>query len=131
MKTTSTLLHALGLCLLLGATTAYADIALESDQQIVGTWRLEFQKKDQNNAKVTERSDTWVIEGGKLAIKGIVHDGKHTYDSVPANYKIEEGLFKVALGRPGKFDIYSLIERSNDEMVLKDKMGVFYHFKKK
>lgn len=131
MKTISTLFHSLGLCLLLGATNAYADIALESDQQISGTWRLEFQKKNQDNAKVTERSDTWVIGGGKLAIKGIVHDGKNTYDSVPANYKVEDGLFKVALGRPGKFDIYSLVERSGDVMVLKDRMGVFYHFKKK
>jgi hypothetical protein len=47
------------------------------------------------------------------------------------NYKIEEGLFKVALGRPGKFDSYTLISRTADAMVLKDRMGVFYHFKKK
>jgi hypothetical protein len=78
-----------------------------------------------------KKTKTWIIEGGKLTVKGIVHDGKNSYDAVPVSYKIEEGLFKVALGRPGKFDTYALIERTNDAMVLKDKMGVFYHFKKK
>jgi hypothetical protein len=131
MKTITTLRHTLGLCLLLGVSSVYADIALESDKQIVGTWRLEFQKKNQDSTKVTERSDTWVIEGGKLTVKGIVHDGKHTYDSEPVKYVVEDGLLKVALGRPGKFDTYALIEQSADAMVLKDKMGVFYHFKKK
>lgn len=131
MKTKFTLLRSVGLCLLLGVTTAYADIALESDKQITGTWRLEYSKKNLDTAKITERSDTWIIEGGKLLVKGIVHDGKNTYDSVPTNYTVEEGLFKVALGRPGKFDVYSLTERNGDVMVLKDKMGVFYHFKKK
>lgn len=131
MKTKFTLLHSLGLCLLLGAANVYADIALDSDQQIVGTWRLEFSKKNQDTAKVTERSDTWVIEKGKLLVKGIEHSGNRPYDSAPVNYVIEGGLFKVALGRPGKFDTYALIERTGDVMVLKDKMGVLYHFKKK
>lgn len=131
MKTKFTLLHTLGLCLLLGAANVHADMALDSDQQIVGTWRLEFSKKNVDTAKVTERSDTWVIEKGKLLVKGIEHSGNRPYDSTPVNYLIEDGLFKVALGRPGKFDTYSLVERSADGMVLKDKMGVFYHFKKK
>lgn len=130
MKTKFTLLHSLGLCLLLGAANVYADVALTSDQQITGTWRLEFSKKNQDTAKVTERSDTWVIENGKLLVKGIEHSGNRPYDSAPANYAVEDGVFKVYI-RPGKFDAYSLIERTGDVMVLKDKMGVLYHFKKK
>lgn len=130
MKTKFTLLHSLGLFLLLGAANVYADMALDSDKQITGTWRLEFSKKSQDNAKVTERSDTWVIENGKLLVKGIEHSGNRPYDSAPANYSVEDGLFKVYI-RPGKFDAYSLIERAGDVMVLKDKMGVLYHFKKK
>lgn len=131
MKITSTLLRSLGVCLLLGVSNAYADIALESDKQITGTWRLEFSKKNLESTKVTERSDTWVIEGGKLLMKGIPHADGHPYDAQPVNYVVEEGLFKVALGRPGKFDNYTLISRTDDTMVLKDKMGFFYHFRKK
>lgn len=130
MKTKFTLLHTLGLCLLLGAANVYADMALDSDKQIEGTWRLEFSKKNADTAKVTERSDTWIIEKGKLLVKGIEHSGNRPYDSAPASYAVEDGLFKVYI-RPGKFDAYSLIERAGDVMVLKDKMGVLYHFKKK
>jgi hypothetical protein len=131
MKTISTLLHSVGLCLLLGASTAYADIALDSDQQITGTWRLEYTKKNLETDKIMERSDTWVIEKGKLMMKGIRQEGSPAYDSIAVDYKIEDGQFKVALGRPGKFDNYILITRTSDAMVLKDRMGVFYHFKKK
>jgi hypothetical protein len=131
MKTTSTLFRSLGLFLLLSVSNVYADIALESDSQIRGTWRLEFSKKNQESTKVTERSDTWVIEGGILLMKGIPHADGHPYDAQPVKYVVEDGLFKVALGRPGRFDNYSLVSRTDDTMVLKDKMGVLYHFKKK
>jgi hypothetical protein len=131
MKIISTPLPFLGLCLLLGISNAYADISLDSDEQIKGVWRLEYSKKNLETAKVVERSDTWVIENGKLIMKGIRQESTPVYDSIPVNYKIEEGLFKVALGRPGKFDSYTLISRTADAMVLKDRMGVFYHFKKK
>lgn len=131
MKIKFTLLHSLlGLCLLLGSAAAFAEVALDSDQQIQGTWRLEFSKKNQDTAKITERSDTWVIENGKVLVKGIEHSGNRPYDSQAANYTVEDGLFKVFI-RPGKFDAYSLIERTGDVMILKDKMGVLYHFKKK
>jgi hypothetical protein len=131
MKIITTLRHTLGLCLLLGVSSVFADMPLETDKQISGIWRLEFQKKNAESTKVIERTDTWLIEGGKLTVKGIVHDGNRPYDSIPASYLIEDNLLKVALGRHGKFDTYTLMERSGDIMVLKDRMGVFYHFKKK
>lgn len=131
MKKTKLLQYLLGLCLLFGLSNAYADIAIESDKQITGSWRLEYTKRTQETDKIKERSDTWVIENGKLVMKDVPQVRGDSYDSQAVDYKIEDGLLKVAVGRPGKFDTYSLISRSDDAMVLKDRMGVFYYFKKK
>jgi hypothetical protein len=131
MKMILTLLRSLSLGLLLGVSAAYADIPLTSDQQIVGTWRLEYTKKSQDTETTKERSDTWVIEKGKLVMKDIPQSRGDAYTSPPTDYIVEDGQFKVSLGRPGKFDSYTLINRTDDAMVLKDRMGVFYYFKKK
>jgi hypothetical protein len=131
MKTTATLLRALSLSLLLGTASVYADISLDSDAQVAGTWRLEHTKKNAESNKTTERSDTWIIGNGKLIMKGIKPLVGDVYDSQPTDYTIEDGKLKVSLGRVGKYDSYTLISRTDDSMVLKDKMGVMHYFKKK
>jgi hypothetical protein len=49
------------------------------------------------------------------------------------DYVVEEGVLKVSvLGRAGKFDVYSLVEKTDTTMVLKDnKYGSYMYFIKK
>jgi hypothetical protein len=54
------------------------------------------------------------------------------YDQPPVNYEIVEGKLNVAiLGRPDKFEVFSLLDKDDKNMTLKGKFGVLYFFVKK
>lgn len=108
-----------------------ADIPLESDKEIVGSWKLESTKQSASSSDSIQREDTWTFNNGTVTISNIPRDGGF-YDQAPVKYVIEDGKLKVSvLGRAGKFDIYTLVERNENSMTLKAKYGTIYNFSKK
>lgn len=112
------------------ANVAYADIALESKDDMQGTWKLQYTKNSQTAKETMPREDSWTFKGGKVTITNIAREGSH-YDQAPLNYEIENGKIKIPfVGRSG-FDVFSLLERTDDSMTLKGKFGEQYYFVKK
>ena len=118
--------------LILSAFTSavYADITLQSKEEVEGTWKLDHTKNSLADKEPTERVDTWIFKDGKLTILNIPREGKH-YDQPPVNYEIENGKLKVALVGSSRFDIFSLVEKDDKSMTLKGKFGGYYYFIKK
>jgi len=112
------------------ASIAYADIPLESKDQIDGTWKLQYTKLSVTAKESIPREDTWVFKDGKIAILNIPREGDH-YDQKPQNFELEDGKIKVPyIGRSG-FDTFALVEKTADTMVMKGRFGEYYYFKKK
>lgn len=112
------------------ASIAFADIALESKDDMHGTWKLQYTKNSLTAKETVSREDSWVFQGGKVTIKNIAREGGH-YDQTPLNYEIDNGKLKVPfVGRSG-FDTFTLVERTADTMTLKGKFGELYYFVKK
>lgn len=109
----------------------FADIPLQSNDDVQGSWKLEYTKKTINTNETINREDTWTFKDGKVTITHIPREGTF-YDQSPVTYEIENGKLKIAiLGRPDKFDIFSLVEKDDKNMTLKGKFGDIYHFNKK
>ncbi len=108
-----------------------ADIPLQSKEDVQGSWKLEYTKKSINATETIKREDTWTFKDGKVTITHIPREGTF-YDQSPVNYEIEGGKLKISLlGRPDKFDVFSLVEKDDNTMTLKGKFGDIYHFNKK
>jgi hypothetical protein len=106
-----------------------ADGAFQSEQEINGSWLLEYTKIS-NQTKV--RGDTWVFKNGTMIMKDIPQVRGDKYDSSPVTFKIEDGQLKISvLGRPGRCAIYSLVSKTADTMDLKSNLGEIFHFIKK
>lgn len=117
--------------LTLGFSSAYADITLQSKDEVQGSWKLDHSKKSISTDEVIKREDTWNFKDGKVTILHIPREGIF-YDQPPVNYEVEGGKLKIAiLGRSDKYDVFSLVEKSDTKMVLKGKFGDFYFFEKK
>jgi hypothetical protein len=76
---------------------------------------------------------TWILKDKKMLIKNIPQARGGLYDSPELDYQIENGNLKVGIpGRAGKYDEYSLVEKTDTTMVLKDpKFGTLFYFVKK
>ncbi|MDD4916071.1 MAG: hypothetical protein PHW13_13675 [Methylococcales bacterium] len=128
MKTLS-IAGLLGLALF--SLQAVADVALQSTADVQGNWKLEYTKKSISSSETIRREDSWAFNNGKVTITHIPRDGSF-YDQTPVNYEVENGKLKIALlGRSDKFDVFSLLEKNDKEMVLKGKFGDIYHFVRK
>lgn len=114
------------------STAALAD-KLNSDKDIVGSWFLEYTKKSVDDPEKKPMGMTWEINGNKLIQKDIPQVRGNPYDAPAVDYLIEDGNLKVSiLGRAGKYDVYSLVEKTDTTMVLKDnKYGSYMYFTKK
>lgn len=124
-------LAAISLGLSLFAGLAFADIPLKSTSEIQGSWVLLYTKKSAAAEETIKREDTWTFKDGIITITHIPRDGTY-YDQSPVKYEIEEGKLTIGiLGRPGKFDVFSLVERDDKNMTLKGKFGDIYQFSKK
>ena len=110
---------------------AYADAAFQSSDDVLGNWKLEFTKKSLTVTENIKREDSWSFSNGKVTITHIPRDGAY-YDQTPVNYEVEGGKLKISLlGRPGKFDVFSLVEKSERSMTLKGQYGDIYQFSRK
>lgn len=112
------------------AGSVYADISLESKEEVQGAWKLQHTKNSVSAKETIPREDTWIFKDGKLTILNIPREGSH-YDQAPVNYEIENGKLKIPyIGRSG-FDTFSLVEKDDKTMTLKGKFGEYYYFNKK
>ncbi len=109
----------------------YAESILLTNENIQGSWVLEYTKQSEKTEETVKREDTWVFNNGKVTIKNIPREGSY-YDQIPVNYKIEDGNLKVSiLGRSGKFDNFSVVNKEEKIMTLKARFGDIYQFIKK
>ena len=112
-------------------SVVYAESVLKSKEDVQGTWKLDHTKKSATSTEILKREDTWSFSNGKVTITHIPRDGVF-YDQAPINYEVEDGKLKIGiLGRPDKFDTFSLVEKDDKTMTLKGKYGDIYVFKKK
>lgn len=111
-------------------SAVYADITLQSKDEVVGTWRLDHTKNSLTDKDSVSREDTWVFKDGKVTISHIPREGKY-YDQPPVSYEIDDGKLKVALVGNSRFDLFTLVEKDNNSMTLKGKFGGYYYFIKK
>jgi len=126
------LLLALSLLFGFSSTAALAD-TLTSNKDILGSWFLEYTKKSPEDSEKKPMGMTWVLDNNQLTQKDIPQVRGNPYDAPAVDYVVEDDTLKVnILGRAGKFDIYSLVEKTDTVMVLKDnKYGTYMYFTKK
>ncbi len=126
------LLLALSLLFGFASTAVFAD-TLISNKDLLGSWYLEYTKKSLEDAEKKPMGMTWVIDNSQLVQKDIPQVRGNPYDAPAVDYIVKDGNLKVSiLGRAGKFDVYSLVEKTDTLMVLKDnKYGTYMYFTKK
>lgn len=132
MKKINTLLRVLPLLLICASASVFAE-PIKSEKEVEGNWLLEYTKSSLTEGASKTMGITWVLKDHQLIQKDIPQVRGNPYDSAPVEYSIENGNLKVGiLGRAGKFDVYSLEEKTDTAMVLKDeKFGTYLYFTKK
>ncbi len=123
-------LAAVLLGLSLFGSAVYADVTLQSKEEVQGTWKLQSTKNSLNDKQSIDREDTWVFKDGKLTILHIPREGTY-YDQPPVVYEVEDGKLKVAIIGSGRFDLFTVVEKDDKNMILKGKYGGYYYFTKK
>jgi hypothetical protein len=118
----------LGLSVFVSAV--YADVTLQSKEEVQGTWKLQYTKNSLTDKQAIDREDTWVFKDGKLTILHIPREGTY-YDQPPVPYEIEDGKLKVAIIGGSRFDLFTVVEKDDKNMTLKGKYGGYYYFNKK
>ena len=114
----------------LWASSVYADITLQSADEVQGTWSLKYSKNSLTDKQPINREDIWVFKDGKLTILHIPRDGMY-YDQPPVSYEVEDGKLKVAIIGSSRVDLYTVIEKDAKNMTLKGKYGNYYFFNQK
>ncbi len=109
----------------------FADMAFKSPAEVQGNWKLEYTKKSVTAEEINKREDSWAFNGGLATLTHIPREGIF-YDQPAVPFEIENGKLKISiLGRPDKFDVFTLLELGSNSMTLKGKFGDVYHFVKK
>lgn len=106
---------------------------IKSSQEISGNWLLEYTKKSETTDETNPMGMTWAFTDKQLIVKDIPQVRGGSYDAPPVSYSIDDGNLKISiLGRANKFDIYTLVKKIDNTMILKDtKHGSYLFFKKK
>ncbi|MEQ1558084.1 MAG: hypothetical protein ABL859_06460 [Methylotenera sp.] len=111
-------------------SAVYADVTLQSKDDVQGTWKLETTKNSLNDRRPFKREDTWVFKNGNLEILHIPREGTY-FDQSPEPYEIENGKIKVLTVGSTRFEIYTVVDKDDKNMTLKGKFGTHYYFVKK
>ena len=111
-------------------SAVYADVTLQSKEEVEGTWKLQSTKNSLTDKQAIDREDTWVFKDGKVTILHIPREGTY-YDQPPVPYEIEDGKLKVAIIGGSRFDLFTVVEKDDKSMTLKGKYGGYYYFNKK
>ncbi len=109
----------------------HAEVTLKSTDDVQGSWKLDHTKKSITSKEDIPREDTWVFKDKTVTILHIPRDGTY-YDQIPVGFEVEDNKLKVSLlGRSDKFDVFTLVEKTDASMILKGKYGDMYYFNKK
>jgi hypothetical protein len=111
-------------------SVVYADVTLQSKEEVQGTWKLQSTKNSLTDKQAIDREDTWVFKDGKVTILHIPREGTY-YDQPPLAYEIEDGKLKVAIIGSSRFDMFTVVDKDDKNMTLKGKYGGYYYFNKK
>jgi hypothetical protein len=111
-------------------SVVYADVTLQSKEEVEGTWKLQSTKNSLNDKQAIDREDTWVFKDGKVTILHIPREGSY-YDQPPVAYEVEDGKLKVAIIGSSRFDLFTVVDKDDKNMTLKGKYGGYYYFNKK
>ncbi|MDO9106607.1 MAG: hypothetical protein Q7U57_16785 [Methylovulum sp.] len=111
-------------------SAVYADVTLQSKDEVQGAWKLQYTKNSLADKQSIDREDTWVFKDGKVTILHIPREGIY-YDQPPVNYDVEDGKLKVAIIGGSRFDLFTVVEKDDKNMTLKGKFGNYYYFNKK
>jgi hypothetical protein len=109
--------------------SAYADITLQSEADVNGSWKLQTSKNSLTDKNPITREDTWVFKDGQLTIMHIPREGKY-YDQAPVKYEIEDGKIKIAILGTSRFELYTVVDKDDKNMTLKGKYGSYYYYTK-
>jgi hypothetical protein len=109
---------------------AHAYVALQTKEEVQGTWKLQSTKNSLNDKQAIDREDTWVFKDGKVTILHIPREGTY-YDQPPVTYEVEDGKLKIAIIGGSRFDLFTVVEKDDKSMTLKGKYGGYYYFNKK
>ena len=123
-------LAAILLVLSLFGSAVYADVTLQSKEEVQGTWKLQSTKNSLTDKQSIDREDTWVFKDGTVTILHIPREGTY-YDQPPVAYEVEDGKLKVAIIGSSRFDLFTVVEKDDKNMTLKGKYGGYYYFIKK
>ena len=123
-------LAAVLLGLFLFGSAVYADVTLQSKEEVEGAWKLQYTKNSLADKQAIDREDTWVFKGGKVTILHIPREGTY-YDQPPVAYEVEDGKLKIAIIGSSRFDLYTVVELDGKNMTLKGKYGGYNYFVKK
>ena len=123
-------LAAVLLALSVFGSAVYADVTLQSKEEVQGTWKLQSTKNSLTDKQAIDREDTWVFKDGKVTILHIPREGTY-YDQPPVAYEVEDGKLKVAIIGSSRFDLFTVVEKDDKNMTLKGKYGGYYYFIKK
>jgi hypothetical protein len=111
-------------------STVYADVTLQSKDEVQGAWKLQYTKNSLTDKQAIDREDTWVFKDGKVNILHIPREGTY-YDQPPVPYEVEDGKLKIAIIGSSRFDLFTVVEKTDKNMTLKGKYGGYYYFTKK
>ena len=111
-------------------SVVYADVTLQSKEEVEGAWKLQSTKNSLTDKQAIDREDTWVFKDGKVTILHIPREGTY-YDQPPVAYDIEDGKLKVAIIGSSRFDLFTVVDKDDKNMTLKGKYGGYYYFNKK
>jgi hypothetical protein len=123
-------LAAVLLVLSLFGSAVYADVTLQSKEEVQGAWKLQYTKNSLNDKQAIDREDTWVFKDGKVTILHIPREGTY-YDQPPVAYEVQDGKLKVAIIGSNRFDLFTVVEKDDKSMTLKGKYGDYMYFNKK
>jgi hypothetical protein len=111
-------------------STVYADVTLQSKEEVQGAWKLQYTKNSLTDKQAIDREDTWVFKDGKVNILHIPREGTY-YDQPPVPYEVEDGKLKIAIIGSSRFDLFTVVDKDDKNMTLKGKYGGYYYFTKK
>lgn len=113
------------------ASSAWAEVPLKDNSEIVGTWMLESVAPGLSKQKIPENRIWEFRADGTLVTSGFNrHFGRD--DTQSFKYQVADGKIKSDNpGRPGKTLDYVVYEKSGDTMILQGGLEGFYFFKKK
>jgi hypothetical protein len=116
--------------LVTGSTTAWADVFLKDNSEIVGTWRLESVAPGLEKPRIAENR-TWEFKADGVIVTSGFNRHFGTEDRHEWKYEIVNGrIVSDNPGRPGKPIEYVVYEKTADSMTLKGGIEGFYFFKK-